>query len=130
MPALLLYFIDEVLGRCYLAVPTWCPFRALFYFNGHNWLASKLRKASVAFELNDNALADSGDWQRAQDLSGGLMVTELPTPEADLVVLPAPPVSCTARAHVDKPSGAACDVCAAVAACDRMRAACRPPISD
>ncbi len=24
------YFIDEMLGLCFLAVPTWCPFRALF----------------------------------------------------------------------------------------------------
>jgi len=71
------YFIDEVLGLCFLAIPTWCPFRALFYFNGHNWLASKLRHAKVAFELNDNAFADIADWQKAQDLSDGLMVTEL-----------------------------------------------------
>src|SRR6185436_930712 len=71
------YFIDEVLGLCFLAIPTWCPFRALFYFNGHNWLASKLRKAKIAFELNDNAFADVSDWQKAQDLSDALMVTEL-----------------------------------------------------
>ncbi len=37
------YFIDEELGLCFLSVPTWCPFRTQFYFNGHNWLASKLR---------------------------------------------------------------------------------------
>jgi hypothetical protein len=66
------YFIDEVLGLCFLAIPTWCPFRALFYFNGHNWLASKLRRARVSFELNDNAFADVADWQKAQDLSDGL----------------------------------------------------------
>ena len=33
------YFIDKDLGLCYLRVPTWCPFRLQFYFNGHNWLA-------------------------------------------------------------------------------------------
>ena len=33
------YFIDEELGLCYLRVPTWCPYRLQFYFNGHNWLA-------------------------------------------------------------------------------------------
>jgi hypothetical protein len=71
------YFIDEVLGLCFLAVPTWCPFRALFYFNGHNWLATKLRKANVSFELRDNAFAEVADWQKAQELSDGLMVTEL-----------------------------------------------------
>ena len=36
------YFIDEELGLCYLRVPTWCPFRLQFYFNGHNRLASRL----------------------------------------------------------------------------------------
>ena len=30
------YFVDEQLGLCYLRVPTWCPFRLQFYFNGHN----------------------------------------------------------------------------------------------
>jgi len=33
------YFINEELGLCYLRVPTWCPFRLQFYFNGHNRLA-------------------------------------------------------------------------------------------
>jgi hypothetical protein len=32
------YFIHEQLGLCYLRVPTWCPFRLQFYFNGHAWL--------------------------------------------------------------------------------------------
>ena len=36
------YFIDEDLGLCYLRVPTWCPFRLQFYFNGHSWLARQL----------------------------------------------------------------------------------------
>jgi hypothetical protein len=71
------YFIDEVLGLCFLSVPTWCPFRAQFYFNGHNWLASKLRKAHVSFEMRDNALAGISDWQKAQDVSDSLTVTEI-----------------------------------------------------
>jgi hypothetical protein len=49
------YFIDEVLGLCFLSVPTCRPFRAQFYFNGHNWLASKLRAAGISFEMRDNA---------------------------------------------------------------------------
>ena len=36
------YFIDAELGLCYLRVPTWCPFRLQFYYNGHNLLARKL----------------------------------------------------------------------------------------
>ena len=49
------YFILKDLGRCYLRVPTWVPFRLQFYFNGQHWLAGRLRKAGVAFELRDNA---------------------------------------------------------------------------
>lgn len=71
------YFIDRVLGLCFLSVPTWCPFRAQFYFNGHNWLASKLRMAGTSFTLQDNAFAEIIDWQKAQDLSDELTVTEL-----------------------------------------------------
>jgi hypothetical protein len=71
------YFIDEVLGLCFLSVPTWCPFRAQFYFNGHNWLASKLRKAHVSFEMRDNAFAKISNWQKAQDVSDSLTVTEI-----------------------------------------------------
>jgi len=37
------YFIDPALGLCYLRLPTWCPFRLQVYFNGHNWLAARLR---------------------------------------------------------------------------------------
>ena len=42
------YFIDEELGLCFLRVSTWSPFRLQFYFNGHNWLASQLRKLLAA----------------------------------------------------------------------------------
>src|SRR5437016_10780756 len=73
------YFIDEMLGLCFLAVPTWCPFRALFYLNGHNWLASKLRSANISYELQDNAFAATDDWQKAQQLSDGLLVKQLHT---------------------------------------------------
>lgn len=71
------YFVDEVLGLCFLSVPTWCPFRAQFYFNGHNWLASSLRAAGISFELQDNALAEISDWHKAQELSDELKVTEI-----------------------------------------------------
>ena len=51
------YFIDEDLGLCFLRVATWCPFGLKFYFNGHNLLASKLRKAGIEFTMIDNAFA-------------------------------------------------------------------------
>jgi hypothetical protein len=36
------YFIDPMLGLCYLRVPTWAPFRLQFYFNGHITPASNI----------------------------------------------------------------------------------------
>jgi DNA-binding MarR family transcriptional regulator len=48
------YFIDKILGLCYLRVPTWCPFRLQFYYNGHSWLASELTKHGIGYSLIEN----------------------------------------------------------------------------
>jgi hypothetical protein len=61
------YFIDPDLGLCYLRVPTWCPFRLQFYFNGHNALARQLPKAQIAFEQIDNAFFRIADFERANE---------------------------------------------------------------
>ena len=50
------YFSDARLGLCYPRAPTWCPIRLRFYFNGHNWLASKRRQKGIAFEALANSL--------------------------------------------------------------------------
>ncbi len=71
------YFIDEVLGLCYLRVPTWCPFRLQFYCNGHGWLARKLAAAGIAFTAADNAFVRVADIERAQALADGLTPDEL-----------------------------------------------------
>jgi hypothetical protein len=71
------YFIDPALGLCYLRVPTWCPFRLQFYFNGHNWLAAKLAKAGVVFELTDNAFTRLDDFAAAQKLADDFSVQNL-----------------------------------------------------
>ena len=63
------YFIDKQLGLCYLRVPTWCPFRLQFYFNAHNWLARKLDRKGIGYELVDNAFAHIDDWAKAQKLA-------------------------------------------------------------
>lgn len=68
------YFIDETLGLCYLRVPTWCPFRLQFYFNGHNWLASKLKQARIAHQLIDNAFLEIADFKKAQTIVNKLSV--------------------------------------------------------
>lgn len=71
------YFIDKRLGLCYLRVPTWCPFRLQFYFNGHNWLASQLQSKGLAFHLTDNAFTMIDDFPRAQQLADAWKVATL-----------------------------------------------------
>ena len=68
------YFIDPELGLCYLRVPTWCPFRLQFYFNGHNRLAYLLKKQGINFSLRDNAFTRIDDFTQAQQLSDSLKV--------------------------------------------------------
>jgi len=63
------YFIDEALGLCFMRVPTWCPFGVQAYFNGHNLLAAKLRKAGLEYRMLDNAFTHIADWEAAQTLA-------------------------------------------------------------
>lgn len=71
------YFIDEQFGLCYLRVPTWCPFRLQFYFNGHHWLARQLDKRGIGYQLRDNAFLDIDDWEKAQRLADRFDITKL-----------------------------------------------------
>ena len=71
------YFIDEELGLCYLRVPTWCPFRLQFYFNGHNWLANQLKQQGITFEQHDNAFLDIADFDTANQLAAQLNIEHL-----------------------------------------------------
>jgi hypothetical protein len=63
------YFIDPDLGLCYLRVPTWCPFRLQFYYNGHNALAAQLQKEGSTFEQIENAFLRIADFNRANELA-------------------------------------------------------------
>lgn len=63
------YFMDEQLGLCYLRVPTWCPFRLQFYFNGHNWLANQLKQRDIAYKMLDNAFVHIADYTVANQLA-------------------------------------------------------------
>jgi hypothetical protein len=71
------YFIDPDFGLCYLRVPTWCPFRLQFYMNGHNWLASRLLKQNIDFQMRDNAFLQIEDWEKAQQLSDHIRIADL-----------------------------------------------------
>jgi hypothetical protein len=52
-----------------LRIQTWCPFAAQAYFNGHNVLAAKLRKAGIEHRMLDNAFTHIDDWEAAQKLA-------------------------------------------------------------
>jgi hypothetical protein len=71
------YFIDQELGLCYLRVPTWAPFRLQVYFNGHAWLAARLKKKGIAFDLLDNAFTRLDDWEAAQKIADDFDVLPL-----------------------------------------------------
>lgn len=71
------YFIDKEFGLCYLRVPTWCPFRLQFYFNGHSWLAQQLKKEGMDFDSLDNAFINIADFAKAQEISDRFRVETL-----------------------------------------------------
>jgi hypothetical protein len=71
------YFIDREFGLCFIRVPTIAPYKMDFYFNGHNWLETKLRKRGIAYEKRDNAFTDIGDFEEAQKLSDRIRVEDL-----------------------------------------------------
>jgi len=52
-----------------MRVPTWCPFRLQFYFNGHNALAAKLTQAGINYTMLDNAFVAIDDFDKAQALA-------------------------------------------------------------
>lgn len=67
-----LYWMHPRLGLIHVRVPTWLPLRLQVYFNGHNWLASKLEAAGISYEMADNAFSQCGNWLRAQELADQL----------------------------------------------------------
>lgn len=87
------YFIDPDFGLCYLRVPTWCPFRLQFYFNGHNHLAAKLRGAGIDYRMMDNAFAWVSSIERSQRLADHIDVRRLHHVLDRLARLCCPPVT-------------------------------------
>jgi len=71
------YFLHPRLGLVYVRVPTWLPFRLQIYFNGHNWLASRLRRTGLKFQMADNALVECADWKKAQALADDFCLDQL-----------------------------------------------------
>jgi len=71
------YFIDEQVGLGYVRVPTWCPFRLQVYVNGHNLLASEMKKAGIKYTMIDNAFDSLEDVGKAQHLSDNISIEKL-----------------------------------------------------
>lgn len=71
------YFIDPVIGLGYVRVPTWLPFRLQIYFNGHNWLATKLKESGITYKMVDNAFIEISDWEKANELAKNFQIEEL-----------------------------------------------------
>lgn len=71
------YFMDKELGLCFLRVPTIAPFKLIFYFNGHNLLENKLKKAEIEYKKVDNAFVSISDFEKAQEMSNNIKVEDL-----------------------------------------------------
>jgi hypothetical protein len=72
-----IYFLDRSLGLCFIRIPTWLPCRIQFYFNGHNYLAYKLKKHKIDYQIEDNAFVYISDYETAQKLSDDIRAKEL-----------------------------------------------------
>ena len=72
-----IYLIDSSLGLCFIKIQTWIPCRVQFYFNGHNYLANKLKKKNIDFKMEDNAFVEISDSELAQELSDNIRVEKI-----------------------------------------------------
>jgi hypothetical protein len=71
------YFIDRLLGLCFVKVPLRAPFKVMFYYNGHNWLENKLVKKSIPFKKVDNAFLSIDDFNEAQRMCNKIRIPDL-----------------------------------------------------
>ena len=72
-----IYFWDRSLGLCFIRIPTWLPCSIQFYFNGHNYLAYKLNKHKIDYQMEDNAFIYISDYETAQKLSDDVRAKQL-----------------------------------------------------
>jgi hypothetical protein len=71
------YFIDRLLGLCFVKVPTIAPFIVTVYFNGHGLLETKLKKENIAYQKVENAFIYIENFERAQELSDKIRVEDI-----------------------------------------------------
>jgi hypothetical protein len=63
------YYMLPRFGLVHFRIQTWLPFEVQIYVNGHDWLAKRLDRASIAFRQRDNAFPWIEDFRRAQCLA-------------------------------------------------------------
>jgi len=68
------YFIDNLLGLCYVRVPTLLPFKLQIFFNGHGWLSNELTKKKIGYQVLDNAFIKIDNWEKAKQISDSLSI--------------------------------------------------------
>ena len=73
------YFIDKLLGLCYIKIPTVAPFALGFYFNGHGMLETKLNREEIDFIKQENAFLSISNFEKAQNLSNEIDVNKIHT---------------------------------------------------
>jgi hypothetical protein len=71
-----IYFVDKLLGLCYIKVPTIAPYVLWFYCNGHGLLETKLKEAKIEYVKKDNAFLQIDDFETAQKLSDEIDITK------------------------------------------------------
>jgi hypothetical protein len=63
------YLRDREFGdSCFVKMSSYAPFPLTIWANGHEWVATQLRKEKIAFEKNDNAFMSCGSPARLQAL--------------------------------------------------------------
>ncbi|HAO52058.1 TPA: MarR family transcriptional regulator [Candidatus Magasanikbacteria bacterium] len=71
------YFIDRLLGLCFIKVPTKAPFKVVVYYNGHNWLEQKMINKNIPFKKQDNAFLSIENFEEAQKICNSIRIPDL-----------------------------------------------------
>ena len=72
-----IYINDPEFGLCFFAFPTWAPFPVRMYFNGHNWLKTKMDQAGITYRQEDNCFTAISDFESAQAIADSFDVKPL-----------------------------------------------------
>lgn len=72
-----IYCIDQTLGLTYVRMQTYIPFAIQIYLNGHNYLAQKLKKQGIGFQMVDNGFTFIENYEAAQKIVNPMKAARL-----------------------------------------------------